>query len=210
MRCVLVGPPGAGKGTQAQFLAAHFSIPHISTGDIFRANLKAGTELGNQAKGFMDRGELVPDSVTNEMVKDRLTHDDAVNGFLLDGFPRNVAQAEVLRAILADKKTPLHAVLEFSLADEEIVARLSSRRTCRECGAPSVGVDKCPTCGGDVYQREDDKAEVIARRLEVYAEQTAPIISFYRNEGLLISVSAVGNVEDITAHAISALSRVAQ
>ena len=210
MRLVLVGPPGAGKGTQAQFLAAHFSIPHISTGDIFRANLKAGTELGNQAKGFMDRGELVPDSVTNEMVKDRLTHDDAVNGFLLDGFPRNVAQAEVLRAILADKKTPLHAVLEFSLANEEIVARLSSRRTCRDCGAPSVGVDKCPTCGGDVYQREDDKAEVIARRLEVYAEQTAPIISFYRNEGLLISVSAVGNVEDITANAISALSRLAQ
>jgi adenylate kinase len=210
MRCVLVGPPGAGKGTQAQFLAAHYSIPHISTGDIFRANLKAGTELGNQAKGFMDRGELVPDSVTNEMVKDRLTHADVAHGFLLDGFPRNVAQAEVLRAILADKKTPLQAVLEFSLADEEIVARLSSRRTCRDCGAPSVGVDKCPTCGGEVYQREDDKAEVIARRLEVYAEQTAPIISFYRNEGLLISVTAVGNVEDITAHAISALSRVEQ
>jgi len=210
MRCVLVGPPGAGKGTQAQYLAAHYSIPHISTGDIFRANLKAGTELGNQAKSFMDRGDLVPDSVTNEMVKDRLTHDDAANGFLLDGFPRNVAQAEVLRAILAEKKTPLHAVLEFSLANEEIVARLSSRRTCRECGAPSVGVDKCPICGGDVYQREDDKAEVIARRLEVYAEQTAPIISFYRNEGLLISVSAAGNVEDITVHAISALSRVTQ
>ena len=210
MRLVLVGPPGAGKGTQAQFLAAHFSIPHISTGDIFRANLKDGTDLGNQAKSFMDRGELVPDSVTNEMVRDRLTHDDVANGFLLDGFPRNVAQAEVLRAILADKKTPLHAVLEFSLADEEIIARLSSRRTCRDCGAPSVGVDKCPTCGGEVYQREDDKAEVITRRLEVYAEQTAPIISFYRNEGLLISVSAAGNVEDITASAISALSRVAQ
>ena len=210
MRLVLVGPPGAGKGTQAQFLAAHYSIPHISTGDIFRANLKAGTPLGLQAKGFMDNGELVPDSVTNEMVKDRLTHDDVANGFLLDGFPRNVAQAEVLRAILADKKTPLHAVLEFSLADEEIIARLSSRRTCRDCGAPSVGVDKCPTCGGEVYQREDDKAEVISRRLEVYAEQTAPIISFYRNEGLLISVGAVGNVDDITASAISALSRVAQ
>jgi adenylate kinase len=210
MRLVLVGPPGAGKGTQAQFLAAHYSIPHISTGDIFRANLKAGTELGNQAKSFMDRGELVPDSVTNEMVKDRLTHDDVANGFLLDGFPRNVAQAEVLRAVLADKKTPLHAVLEFALADDEIIARLSSRRTCRDCGAPSVGVDKCPTCGGEVYQREDDKAEVITRRLEVYAEQTAPIISFYRNEGLLISVSAAGNVEDITASAISALSRVAQ
>ena len=210
MRLVLVGPPGAGKGTQAQFLAAHYSIPHISTGDIFRANLKAGTPLGLQAKGFMDKGELVPDSVTNEMVKDRLTHDDVANGFLLDGFPRNVAQAEVLRAILAEKKTPLHAVLEFSLANEEIVARLSSRLTCKECGAPSVGQEKCPQCGGDVYQREDDKAEVIARRLEVYQEQTAPIVSFYRNEGLLITVGALGSVEDITAHAISALSRVSE
>jgi adenylate kinase len=144
------------------------------------------------------------------MVKDRLTHDDVANGFLLDGFPRNVAQAEVLRAILAEKKTPLHAVLEFSLANEEIVARLSSRRTCKECGQPSVGQEKCPQCGGDVYQREDDKAEVIARRLEVYQEQTAPIISFYRNEGLLITVGALGSVEDITAHAISALSRVSE
>ena len=210
MRLVLVGPPGAGKGTQAQFLAAHYSIPHISTGDIFRANLKAATPLGLDAKAFMDRGELVPDSVTNEMVKDRLTHEDIANGFLLDGFPRNVAQAEVLRAILAEKKTPLHAVLEFSLANEEIVARLSSRRTCKECGQPCVGVDKCPQCGGDVYQREDDKAEVITRRLEVYQEQTAPIVSFYRNEGLLITVSALGEVADITAHAISALNRVSQ
>jgi len=210
MRLVLVGPPGAGKGTQAQFLAAHYLIPHISTGDIFRANLKAGTPLGEQAKSFMDRGELVPDSVTNEMVKDRLTHADAKSGFLLDGFPRNVAQAEVLREILAEKKTPLHAVLEFALGDEEIVARLSSRRTCRDCGAPSVGYDKCPTCGGEVYQREDDKAEVIKRRLEVYSEQTAPIIAFYRNEGLLISVSAVGSVEAITDLAISALKSVAQ
>ena len=210
MRLVLVGPPGAGKGTQAQFLAAHYSIPHISTGDIFRANLKAGTPLGIQAQSFMDRGELVADSVTNEMVKDRLTHDDVAHGFLLDGFPRNVAQAEVLRAILAEKRTPLHAVLEFSLANEEIVARLSARRTCKDCFQPSVGVDKCPQCGGDIYQREDDKAEVIARRLEVYQEQTAPIISFYRNEGLLISVGALGSVEDITANAISALSRVSE
>jgi adenylate kinase len=210
MRLVLVGPPGAGKGTQAQFLAAHYLIPHISTGDIFRANLKAGTPLGEQAKSFMDRGELVPDSVTNEMVKDRLTHADTKTGFLLDGFPRNVAQAQVLRDILAEKKTPLHAVLEFALGDEEIVARLSSRRTCRDCGGPSVGLDKCPTCGGDVYQREDDKAEVIKRRLEVYSEQTAPIIAFYQNEGLLISVSAVGSVEAITDSAISALKNVVQ
>lgn len=210
MRLVLVGPPGAGKGTQAQFLAAHYSIPHIATGDIFRANLKAGTELGNKAREFMDRGELVPDAITNEMVAARLEEADAINGFLLDGWPRNVAQAEVLRAMMLDKKTPLNAVLEFSLPDDEIVGRLSSRRTCRDCGAPSVGVDKCPTCGGEVYQREDDKAEVIKRRLEVYAEQTAPIISFYRNEGLLISISASGSVEEITANAISALSRVAQ
>jgi len=195
MRLVLVGPPGAGKGTQAQFLAAHYSIPHISTGDIFRANLKEGTPLGNEAKGFMDRGELVPDSVTNAMVKDRLTHDDLGNGFLLDGFPRNVAQAEVLRAVLADKKTPLDAVLELAIADEEIIARLSTRQTLD------------PTTG-EYYKREDDKAEVVKRRLEVYAEQTAPIISFYRSEGLLITVTAVGEVEEITSSAISALTRV--
>jgi adenylate kinase len=195
MRLVLVGPPGAGKGTQAQFLAAHYSIPHISTGDIFRANLKEGTPLGNEAKGFMDRGELVPDSVTNAMVKDRLNHNDLGNGFLLDGFPRNVAQAEVLRAVLADKKTPLDAVLELAIADEEIIARLSTRQTL-------------DLTTGEYYTREDDKAEVVKRRLEVYAEQTAPIISFYRSEGLLITVTAVGEVEEITSSAISALTRV--
>lgn len=208
MRLVLVGPPGAGKGTQAQFLAAHYSIPHIATGDIFRSNLKAGTPLGLQAKSFMDRGELVPDSVTNEMVRDRLLQDDLANGFLLDGFPRNVMQAEVLRANLAEKGTPLTAVLELSIDNDEIIARLSSRRTCKECGLPTTNTDKCPTCGGDVYQREDDKEEVITRRLEVYQEQTAPIISFYRNEGLLITVSASGNVEEITMRAISALNRI--
>ena len=208
MRLVLVGPPGAGKGTQAQFLAAHYSIPHIATGDIFRTNLKAGTPRGIQAKSFMDRGELVPDSVTNDMVKTRLLQDDLGNGFLLDGFPRNVLQAEVLRANLAEKLTPLTAVLELSIDDDEIITRLSSRRTCKDCGLPTVNNEKCPHCGGDVYQREDDKVEVISRRLEVYKEQTAPIISFYRNEGLLITVSASGNVEEITMRAISALNRV--
>jgi len=208
MRLVLVGPPGAGKGTQAQFLAAHYLIPHIATGDIFRANLKAGTPLGLQAKNFMDRGELVPDSVTNEMVKDRLLQDDIANGFLLDGFPRNILQAEVLRANLAQKATPLTAVLELSIDNAEIIARLSSRRTCKECGLPTVATDNCPTCGAVVYQREDDKAEVIMRRLEVYEEQTAPIVSFYRSEGLLITVSALGSVEEITQRAILALSRV--
>ncbi len=215
MRLVLVGPPGAGKGTQAQFLSLHYSISHISTGDIFRANLKEGTPLGLEAKSYMDRGELVPDSLTNEMVRDRLNKDEFVNGFLLDGFPRNVAQAEVLRAILADKKTPLNAVLELAVEPAEIILRLSGRRVCRNCGKVwHIEFDKpsdpnvCDICQGELYQREDDKEEVIIRRLEVYQEQTAPIISFYRTEGLLITISAIGSVADITERAITALSRV--
>ena len=209
MRLVLVGPPGAGKGTQAQFLAAHYSIPHISTGDIFRTNLKASTPLGLQAKGFMDAGQLVPDEVTNEMVKDRLTHDDTANGFLLDGFPRNTVQAEVLRDYLAQKQIPLEAVLELAIDNEIIIKRLSSRRTCKECGAPaSPELAECASCGGELYQREDDKEEVIAKRLSVYQEQTAPIIDFYRAEGLLVTISADGDVAAITERAITALSRV--
>lgn len=208
MRLILVGPPGAGKGTQAVHLAQHYSIPHISTGDIFRANLKEGTPLGLQAKGYMDKGELVPDSVTNAMVKDRLTHADTANGFLLDGFPRNVAQAEVLRAVLAEKKSPIDAALELSIENSEIIKRLSSRRTCRGCGKVFPGqLDKCDSCGGELYQRDDDKEEVIARRLEVYAEQTEPIIAFYRTEGLLITIPAVGEVSEITGSAIRALSQ---
>ena len=209
MRLVLGGPPGAGKGTQAQFLAAHYSIPHISTGDIFRANLKASTPLGLKAKGYMDAGQLVPDEVTNEMVKDRLTHDDTANGFLLDGFPRNTVQAEVLRAFLAEKRTPLDAVLELAIDNEIIIKRLSSRLTCKACGAPAApDATACPTCGGELYQREDDKVEVIAKRLAVYEEQTAPIVHFYRTEGLLITISADGDVSEVTDRAITALSRV--
>jgi adenylate kinase len=210
MRLLLVGPPGAGKGTQATFLAERYSIPHISTGDIFRANLKAGTELGNQAKSFMDRGELVPDSVTNEMVKDRLTQNDVAGGFLLDGYPRNVMQAKVLTDFLAERGIPMQAALELAIAPEQIIERLSSRLTCRACGAPADASAKvCPSCqGSDLYQREDDKAEVIARRLEVYEEQTAPIIAFYKNEGILISIDAIGSVEAITQNAISALSLI--
>ena len=204
MRLVLVGPPGAGKGTQASLLAEHFQIPHISTGDIFRANLKSGTALGLQAKGFMDKGELVPDSVTNEMVKDRLSN---ASGFLLDGFPRNVAQAQVLQGFLNEKGAPLNAVVEFQINNEEIIKRLSSRRTCRGCGKVFPGqVSKCDSCGGEIYQRDDDKESVIARRLEVYGEQTAPIIDFYKRAGLLITVAAIGEVSSITENVIRALS----
>jgi adenylate kinase len=204
MRLVLVGPPGAGKGTQATLLAEHFKIPHISTGDIFRANLKSGTELGLQAKSYMDKGELVPDSVTNAMVKDRLATAD---GFLLDGFPRNVAQAEVLRAFLGERNKPLDAVVEFAINNGEVIKRLSSRRTCRGCGKVFPGeLAKCDSCGGELYQREDDQESVIARRLEVYAEQTAPIVSFYRQEGLLITVTATGAVSEITENVIRALT----
>jgi len=212
MRLILVGPPGAGKGTQAVALAAHYKIPHISTGDIFRANLKNGTELGKQAQSYMDRGELVPDSVTNEMVKDRLGNSDVANGFLLDGFPRNTNQAEVLDAILLEKKMPLDAALELAIDNLEIIRRLSGRRTCRNCSAtfhkdfekPKVdGV--CDKCNGKLYQREDDKEEVIARRLEIYSQQTAPIISYYKKAGILKSISAIGDVSEITQKVISLL-----
>lgn len=213
MRLVLVGPPGAGKGTQAQFLASHFSIPHISTGDIFRANLKSGTPLGLQAKGFMDKGELVPDSVTNEMVRDRLSQGDVGNGFLLDGFPRNVPQAKVLQEMLSQKNTPLEAVLELSLDNTQIILRLSGRRVCRNCGKIwHLEFDKpaspqiCDLCQGELYQREDDKESVIAHRLRVYTEQTAPIIDFYRGAGLVKPISADGSVAQITQRAISALT----
>ena len=206
MRLLLVGPPGAGKGTQAQFLAAHYSIPHISTGDIFRANLKAGTDIGNQARVYMDRGELVPDDVTNEMVRLRLEESDASKGFLLDGWPRNIAQAQYFDGILSAKNISMDAVLEMQISDAEIIARLSSRRTCRDCGKPSQG-EKCGACGGELYQREDDKEDVIANRLKVYADQTAPIITFYRDKGLLLTTPATGSVADITAQAIALLSK---
>jgi adenylate kinase len=213
MRLILVGPPGAGKGTQAVHLAAHYAIPHISTGDIFRANIKGGTELGKLAQSYTDKGELVPDAVTNDMVKDRLNQDDVTNGFLLDGYPRNTFQAEVLRAILAEQKRPLDAVLELSLDDSEIVTRLSGRRTCRDCQSsfhilfekPLVD-GKCDKCGGELYQRTDDGVDVIQNRLSVYSEQTKPIINFYRGEGLLISIAAEGEVSEITHRAIGALS----
>ena len=212
MRLILVGPPGAGKGTQAVHLAAYFGIPHISTGDLFRANIKGETDLGKLAKSYMDAGNLVPDSVTNAMLEDRLTHADTAPGFLLDGYPRNVGQAEFLAEVLVKKSISLDAVLELTIPNEEIIKRLSGRRVCRNCGTTShVIFDKpkvdgvCNNCGGELYQREDDKEEVIANRLSVYSEQTEPIVVFYKNLGILKAISAVGEVSEISANAIAAL-----
>ena len=212
MRLILVGPPGAGKGTQAVHLAEHYKIPHISTGDIFRANIKGGTELGKLAQSYMDAGDLVPDSVTNSMVEDRLGQSDVGNGFLLDGYPRNVGQAEFLDGVLNAKSAPLDSVLELSIANDEIIKRLSGRRICRGCGASfHIHFEKpskdgvCDKCGGELYQRQDDNEATIANRLNVYTEQTEPIIEYYKKAGLLKVISATGAVSEITTQAISAL-----
>ncbi|GLX95711.1 adenylate kinase [Herbidospora sp. NBRC 101105] len=214
MRLVLVGPPGAGKGTQAQFIASHLSIPKISTGDIFRANVSGGTELGKLAKTYMDRGDLVPDEVTIAMVRGRLAEDDAQDGFLLDGFPRNVAQAEVLKKMLADLGSGLDLVLELVVDDDEVVRRLAGRRTCRSCGKvwhvdfdPPKKDGVCDACGGELFQRDDDREETIRHRLEVYQEQTSPLINFYADEGILRGVDATGPVEEVTARAMGELRK---
>ncbi|MCP2343312.1 adenylate kinase [Actinomadura rupiterrae] len=211
MRIVLVGPPGAGKGTQAQYIASHLSIPKISTGDIFRANIKERTQLGQQAKEYMDRGDLVPDEVTINMVRDRLQQEDARDGFLLDGFPRNVPQAETLKKMLAEWDTRLDVVLELVVDEDEVVRRLSGRRQCSQCNRiwhvdfDDKHDDVCDDCGGRLYQRDDDREEVVRHRLEVYAEQTAPLVQFYSDEGILRGIDATGPVEDVTRRALDAL-----
>ena len=213
MRLVQVGPPGAGKGTQAQFIAEHVRVPQISTGDIFRANVSQGTPLGVQAKVFMDRGDLVPDDVTIDMVRNRLQEPDARNGFLLDGFPRTVPQAERLGDILRESAdTKIDVVLELVVENDEVVRRLSGRRTCRTCNhiwhvdfdPPRVpGV--CDLDAGELYQREDDRAETVANRLEVYALSTAPLVAYYAERGVLVGIDATGPVDDVTQRAIDAL-----
>jgi len=212
VRLVLVGPPGAGKGTQAEFISAQLSIPKISTGDIFRANVSQNTPLGQQAKKYMDAGDLVPDEVTISMVRDRLAEDDAVKGFLLDGFPRNVPQARVLDDMLTELGVMLDVVLELVVEDDEVVRRLSGRRTCRRCGHvwhldfdPPTQEGLCDNCGGELFQRDDDQPETIRHRLEVYLEQTAPLVAFYAGHRILIGIDAMGPVDDVTDRAIAAL-----
>ena len=192
MRVVLLGPPGAGKGTQAQIIAGRLNAPAISTGDIFRANVSGQTELGQKAKADMDAGDLVPDEITVAMVKDRLAEPDAKAGFLLDGFPRTVPQAEQLRESLAELGNSLDRVLELVVDEDELVRRLSGRRML---------VD------GKMVQRDDDKPETVRHRLEVHREQTAPLSGWYEDQGLLTRIDAIGSVDEVTARAMEALGR---
>ncbi|SCG34829.1 adenylate kinase [Micromonospora halophytica] len=212
MRLVLVGPPGAGKGTQAEFIAAHLSVPKISTGDIFRANVSQGTPLGVEAKRYMDAGKLVPDEVTINMVRGRLAEPDAAEGFLLDGFPRTTPQAAALDKLLADLGTALDLVLELVVDDDEVIRRLSGRRTCRGCGKiwhvefdATTREGICDRCGAELFQRDDDKPETIAARLREYADKTAPLVDYYGAQGKLVGIDATGPVEDVTVRAIDAL-----
>jgi adenylate kinase len=212
VRLVLVGPPGAGKGTQAEFIAAHLAVPKISTGDIFRANVNQGTPLGVEAKRYMDAGQLVPDEVTINMVRERLAEADAADGFLLDGFPRTTPQAVALDKLLADLGDGLDLVLELVVDDDEVIRRLSGRRTCHGCGKiwhvefdPPLRDGVCDRCGGQLFQRDDDKPETIAERLRVYARDTAPLVDYYGAQGKLVGIDATGPVEDVTVRAIDAL-----
>jgi adenylate kinase len=198
MNIVLLGAPGAGKGTQGQKLVEEFGIAHISTGDLLRAAVKAQSELGKQAKAYMDAGQLVPDQLVIDLVKERLAQPDAQKGFMLDGFPRNIAQAETLDGELKDMGVELDAALLVDVPFEVIVERLSSRRTCRACGyTAGADVTVCPRCGGEMYQRDDDKPETINKRLDTYQNQTQPLIDYYESHGILKAVDGNRPVDEV-------------
>jgi adenylate kinase len=204
MRLVLLGAPGAGKGTQAKKLIEKYGIPQISTGDLLRAAVAAGTALGKEAKSFMGKGELVPDRVVLGMVEERLKQDDCKKGYILDGFPRNTAQAEALDKMLGPLGMSLSAALSVDIPFEDLMKRLTGRRTCKECGQMyniyfnSPGKENtCDKCGGGLFQRDDDKEETIKKRLDVYSAQTAPLIDYYRKKGILSSVNGTGSIDEI-------------
>ena len=204
MKIIMLGAPGAGKGTQAKQIADKYSIPHISTGDIFRANIKNGTELGKKAKQYMDQGALVPDELTCDLVMDRIQQDDCKNGYVLDGFPRTIPQAEALDAALEKINEKMDYAIDVDVPDENIVNRMSGRRACLNCGAtyhlisiPPKVEGICDRCGSEIVLREDDKPETVQKRLKVYHEQTQPLIDYYKNQGILKSVDGTQPMDEV-------------
>jgi len=203
-RVIFLGAPGAGKGTQARRLASESGVPQVATGDMLREAVAGGTPLGREAKRFMDSGALVPDEVVIGLVDERLARPDAAGGYVLDGFPRTVAQAEALDGLLRRRGQDLDRVVFFDVARDELIRRLTGRRVCRQCGAafhlvsaPPKAADRCDQCGGALYQREDDAEATVARRLDVYQTQTAPLLDYYRRRGLLVQVAGEGPVEEV-------------
>lgn len=212
MKIIMLGAPGAGKGTQAKQIAGKYSIPHISTGDIFRANIKNGTELGKKAKEYMDKGELVPDELTCDLVMDRISQDDAKNGFVLDGFPRTIPQAEALDRALTAKGAAMDYAIDVDVPDEAIVKRMSGRRACLKCGAtyhivsiPPKVEGICDNCGEPIVLRDDDAPETVQNRLKVYHEQTQPLIDYYKGKGILRSVNGMEPMEKVFAGIVDIL-----
>ncbi|TDX49268.1 adenylate kinase [Orenia marismortui] len=204
MNLILLGPPGAGKGTQAVRIEETYQIPHISTGDIFRKAIKDKTELGKKAKEYIDQGQLVPDTVTNGIVRERLSDEDCKEGFILDGFPRTVNQADALSSILEELNLSLNAVINIRVSDEEVINRLSGRRICKSCGAsfhikfnPPAKSGECDECGGDLYQREDDNPETIKERLNVYSKKTSPLIDYYEERKLLKTINGEQGLDEV-------------
>jgi len=212
MRLILLGPPGAGKGTQAANIVNKYQLPHISTGDIFRANIKQGTDLGNRAKAYMDKGELVPDSLVVELVEDRLQQDDTKIGFMLDGFPRTLPQAEALDSVLENMGSTLNFVVNIVVDPTVLVERAVGRRICRDCGAtyhvkfnPSKEEGVCDQCSGELYQRSDDNEETVTNRIAVYTNETAPLVDYYKNSGKLVTINGLQDIDKVFADIEKAL-----
>jgi adenylate kinase len=212
MRIILLGPPGAGKGTQAAGIVDKYKIPHISTGDIFRKNIKEGTDLGKKAKEYMDQGLLVPDELTVGLVTDRITQDDCKNGFMLDGFPRNVAQAQQLGQYLNSVDLALDRVINIEVDKDILVGRAVGRRICKSCGAtyhvefnPPKVDGTCDVCGGELYQRADDNEETVSKRIQVYLDETKPLADYYSNEGIIANINGEQSIDKVFADIVDAL-----
>ncbi len=216
MNLILLGPPGSGKGTQAKLIVEKYGIPQISTGDMLREAVAKGTELGKEAKKYMDAGQLVPDEVVIGIVKERLQQPDCEKGFILDGFPRTIPQAEALDKILEELGKKIDAVINIQVPEEEVVKRIVNRRTCKNCGAvyhliynPPKEDNKCDKCGGELYQRDDDKEEVVRQRYKVYKEQTEPLVEYYAKKGVLYNIDGTKNIEEVFAEIDKILQKLA-